>query len=291
MTTTMLQASGPVEEILLGTLGARINLRGYDGVDREPRGNAATAVGAALSSANYGLIEQTTHGKHIAVPLAATAVTAAPTPANSVLLVDDDGLLIGAGKDLKLYNAAGTFAVSLNGTAATGNRVVTFPDVSDTVAMLGRSQTFTGSNTFSNTTTFLSAVTATSSVAAGTAFLPGGQTSTAYGLYWGQLTASGGAGGAAGATAALSAFPVNAYGLLHLVDTTSGGHMFADVGPVAVNAGGASVKNIGAVFDATGTDVGAIWAVYLVAGVVTVRNRRADGASNRQIRWQFWGGA
>lgn len=103
----MLQATGPVEEILLGNLGARINLRGYDGVDREPRGNATTAVGAALSSGNYGLIEQTTHGKNIAVPLIATAATAALTPANSVLLVDEAGAFIGSGKELRLYDATG----------------------------------------------------------------------------------------------------------------------------------------------------------------------------------------
>lgn len=114
MTTTMLKRGSQESEILLGNLGARINLRGYDGVEKNPIGGAVT------SSGNYGLIEQTTHGKNIAVPLISTAVTAALTPANSVLLVDEAGAFIGSGKAIRLYDAAGVDYAQLSGDADGG---------------------------------------------------------------------------------------------------------------------------------------------------------------------------
>lgn len=102
MATTMLKRDGQVSEVLLGNLGTKVNLRGYDGAEIDPATNATTSTG------NYGLVEQTTHGKHAAFPLAATAVTTAPTPANSAVLIEDTGVLIGAGKAMRLYDAAGT---------------------------------------------------------------------------------------------------------------------------------------------------------------------------------------
>lgn len=110
----MVKRTDQISEIVLGNLGAKVNLRAYDGVEKDP------VLNTTLSTGNYGLIEQTTHGKHIAVPLAATAVTAAPTPANSVLLVDDAGLAVGVGKYLRLYDAAGVDFVQLTSDADGG---------------------------------------------------------------------------------------------------------------------------------------------------------------------------
>jgi hypothetical protein len=115
MPNTYLQPKGQVEEGLLGNLGIRLNLRGYDGVEVDPARPASSTT-----TGHYGLIQQTSHGKHVAVPLAATAVTAAPTAANSVLLVDDAGLAVGVGKYLRLYDTAGTDYVNLASDANGG---------------------------------------------------------------------------------------------------------------------------------------------------------------------------
>lgn len=114
MTTTMLKRDGQTSEVLLGNLGAQIRLIGYDGIEKNPIG------GATLTSGNYGLIEQTTHGKNFAVPLIATSATAALTPANSVLLVDEAGAFIGAGKALRLYDSVGIDFAQLTSDADGG---------------------------------------------------------------------------------------------------------------------------------------------------------------------------
>lgn len=127
MATTMIERIGQLAEILLGNLGARVNLRGYDGVEKNPIGGATT------SSGNYGLTEQATHGKHAAFPLAATAATAPPTPANSAVLIEDTGLLVGAGKAVRVYGADGTgygqFTSDNNGLVTLGGSGTSAGDI------------------------------------------------------------------------------------------------------------------------------------------------------------------
>lgn len=86
----------------------------YGGVEIDPR------TGATLSSNNHTLKIRSTVGKHRATLLAATSATATPSAANSVVLEEDDGLFIGAGKALRLYDAAGTDYAQLTSDADGG---------------------------------------------------------------------------------------------------------------------------------------------------------------------------
>lgn len=79
----------------------------YDGNELDPH------TGAALSSNNHTLKLRNTAGKHVAVLLSATSPTATPTLANSILLIEDTGLSLGAGKALRLYDTAGVDYVDL----------------------------------------------------------------------------------------------------------------------------------------------------------------------------------
>ena len=147
MTDTEIKRDGQASEILLGNLGAQVRLVGYSGAKRSPIG------GATLSTGNRTLIVQQTAGSHMGVLLGGTSSTATPSTSNSVLLVDDAAVSVATGKDLRLYNAAGTAYLGLKGTNATANRTITLPDATDTVALLGQSQTFTGNQTITGTLT------------------------------------------------------------------------------------------------------------------------------------------
>lgn len=102
----MIRRGGDTSNVLLGNLSGRVNLRGYDGVERNPIG------GATISTGNYGLIAQTTD-KHFAIPLSSTPVADALTPANAVVLVDDAGIISGAGTYHRIYAADGVDYVQL----------------------------------------------------------------------------------------------------------------------------------------------------------------------------------
>lgn len=80
------------------------------------KGNAN--YGDSIKWTQYGgpdfqQITRQTAGNHLAVLLAATSATASPGASNSVLLVQDAAVSIGAGKNLTLYNAAGTNGATL----------------------------------------------------------------------------------------------------------------------------------------------------------------------------------
>lgn len=117
-------------------------------------------------------------------------------------------------------------------------------------------------------------------VNANSAFLPGGQSGTAYGLYYG--TASVASGGGTTTVTALA----SPSGLLHCVDPSTGDYLITHVGSAGVT--GTPVANIGTNFNGTGADAGAVWAVYLTGGAVTIKNKR--GAGSRTVNWNFWGG-
>ena len=151
----------------------------FDGAT--PSRNGSTA-GAGL----YTQVIRSTAsgGRHRATLLSATAKDATPSTSNAVELVQDAGLFIGAGKSLRLYATAGAnnadlsadtagnlvvggttggltlngnvrwksgtaFVMELDHSLASTDRVITVPDATDTLALLARTQTFSGTNTFS----------------------------------------------------------------------------------------------------------------------------------------------
>lgn len=108
-----------VIDLGLGNRGGRWRLRSYSGAV------VNIAGGAAISSGNYPLDIQgvpATSGKAIAVLHSATTSDAVPTAANSVLLVDDNGIATGFGKSFRIYETAGTDYTEL--TSADGMLLV-----------------------------------------------------------------------------------------------------------------------------------------------------------------------
>lgn len=136
----------------LGNRGSQTKNYGYSGARQQTVSSNGVSAGAVTSSNNYTHDLHSAVGFVLAARLAATARDVPATPANSSALIQEAGIVIGAGKALRLYNAAGTFYLSMDGTVATANRTVTFPDLAGTVALLEATQTFTGQNTFSNAT-------------------------------------------------------------------------------------------------------------------------------------------
>lgn len=112
------------------------------------------------------------------------------------------------------------------------------------------------------------------------AVVSGGQSGTAYGVYYG--TASVASGGGTTTVTSLA----SPSGLLHCVDPSTGDYLITHVGSAGVT--GTPVANIGTNFNGTGADAGAVWAVYLTGGAVTIKNKR--GAGSRTVNWNFWGG-
>lgn len=104
----------PALDVLMGVSGGRVRLIGYDGIRRAVRDPGA---GSSLATGEYTLQVQSaaSGGPHVAVLHSGTAsgATAAPTAANSVLLVRDDYTAIGMGKGLRLYDTVGTDYASL----------------------------------------------------------------------------------------------------------------------------------------------------------------------------------
>lgn len=92
-------------DIHLGNAGGRIRLRGYSG-DVKDIGDKGSP-GAVLTSNNYPLDVQSPLGFHAAFVLSATSATAAPSTANSAVLITDAGLSIGAGKGFRIYETSG----------------------------------------------------------------------------------------------------------------------------------------------------------------------------------------
>lgn len=82
--------------------GTQIRWTDYDGDQIDRHG------GGTSSSNNRTLVLRNGAGQHIGVLLSATDPDDTPDAANSVLLVDDAGLFVGAGRVLRLYDAAGT---------------------------------------------------------------------------------------------------------------------------------------------------------------------------------------
>ena len=136
-----------------GNAGGWLLLRGFSG-------NRPGALSGAPSTGAYLLDMQAANGKHLAVLLSATSATATPSAANSALLVDDAGVTVGpaftvtgdltASGNLK-WKSGTAFTATLD-HAMTADRTITVPDATDTLALLGRTQAFTGQNTFSNAT-------------------------------------------------------------------------------------------------------------------------------------------
>lgn len=85
-------------------------------------GSEPDAHGGAATTGLYSHIIRSTAsgGKHQAWLLSATSATATPSTANAVGLMEDAGLSIGAGKYLRLYDAAGTDKVELSSDADGG---------------------------------------------------------------------------------------------------------------------------------------------------------------------------
>lgn len=99
-------------DVLLGNDGAQQKRVGYSGTVKDPTTGATTATGAFTD------VIQNTGGNHVAVLLAATSPTATPSAANSALLVQDGGITIGTGKEIRPGGAAGTATQVLHGGAS-----------------------------------------------------------------------------------------------------------------------------------------------------------------------------
>lgn len=96
--------------------GQQVRWTQYGGSEVDPH------TGAVSSTGNYTQILRSTAtgGKHRAVLLSATSATATPSPANAVILEQDLGLSIGAGRVLRLYDVAGVDYASLSADADGG---------------------------------------------------------------------------------------------------------------------------------------------------------------------------
>lgn len=93
-----------------GNRGGRIRLRGDDGTALNIAG------GASLSTNNYALDVQSTIDNIAAFVLKGTSSTAAPTTANSAVLIQESGLFVGQGKALRIYEAGGVDYAALTST-------------------------------------------------------------------------------------------------------------------------------------------------------------------------------
>jgi len=107
-----------LQAVFSGEKGGRVRLIGYDGANLAPVG------GASLGTGEFSLVVQSaaTGGPHIAALHSGTAsgATVAPTAANAVLLVRDDYIAVGMGKQLRLYDAVGTDYAQLTSSADGG---------------------------------------------------------------------------------------------------------------------------------------------------------------------------
>lgn len=96
--------------------GQRVRWTDYDGNLKDPYGAAPLAT----SDFTQVLRNTAVGGQHLAVLLSSTAASAVPSASNSVLIVQDGAVAIGAGKSLTFFNASGTNGVAL-GHSGTNN--------------------------------------------------------------------------------------------------------------------------------------------------------------------------
>jgi hypothetical protein len=135
-------------DMVLGNQTGRLKLIGDGGLERQLQG------GTTISSLNHSMQVQNaaTGGQHAAFVLSATAASAAPTFANSVVRILDAGIGIGAGKALTMYhtdgatngtivsNASGTLvlsAIEVTGAALVKGNTTLGDNVADTVTITG----------------------------------------------------------------------------------------------------------------------------------------------------------
>lgn len=132
-------------DLNLGNRGGMIRLRGYSGdvVQIGDKGSAGTVI----TSNGYPLNVQSPIGFHGAFVLSATSSTAAPTAANSALLIQDAGVFVGVGKVIRLYDAAGTDYAQL-AADADGGLVLTGSGASAGLFTLGGGIVVTGLGKF-----------------------------------------------------------------------------------------------------------------------------------------------
>lgn len=136
--------------ILRGDGPGWVALIGFDGVYRNPDGSN-------LSTGNPSLFIKPSAG----IP----AILCHDSAGNVTFRVDDTGASFGTGSFTDIlatgniaWQSGTAFKITLD-HAATADRVITVPDVTDTLALLGRAQTFSGLNTFSTTLTASNALT------------------------------------------------------------------------------------------------------------------------------------
>lgn len=141
---TAVEAANQWLRVALGIDGAQLRLDGYDGLIRAISASSGVLAGATTSSNNPSLWVRNTAGKHVQVRNAANSA--------DIFTAYDTG--IGFGPDLTtdgnlIWKSGTAFKVTLD-HAATADRVITVPDATDTLALLGRAQTFSATNTFSS---------------------------------------------------------------------------------------------------------------------------------------------
>jgi hypothetical protein len=98
--------------------------------------------------------------------LSAVSINASLIPQTTI----DLGAQVTPWKNLWLYGGGtfGTHSIKLDGTP-TGHRTITFPDATDTVAVLGTAQTFSAAQSFSNTIALTSTTAANNLITQGAA--------------------------------------------------------------------------------------------------------------------------
>jgi hypothetical protein len=107
-------------DLNLGNRGGMIRLRGYDG---DVKGIGGGTAGTVLSSNGFPINVQSPIGLHAVFPLSSTPEDDEPTLANSAVQITDDGLSIGAGKTIRLYETSGSDYTQV-GSDADGGLVV-----------------------------------------------------------------------------------------------------------------------------------------------------------------------
>ncbi len=134
----------------------------------------------------------------------------------------------------------------------------------------------TGVNVGSATGAGAGEIRTSAAVKAGGIIYPSGQ--VGYGLSYGTASV---------AQSGTTTVSTNVYGLLLVVDPSSGAYMITSSGPASIST---AIINSGAQFDGTGADTGSLWSVYVTVGVITIKNRRSSGG-NRTVTWLYLGGA